>query len=535
MIYKLLLLCAFTLGCKKSQPRSPPIPRCKFPKLSREALKMGAKILCSGFGDRYLNDPKTYDELTPALVKEGGVRENGKIVIKENLIVPKENPKSTKCHLQCPVGFVPEVPVTQCNGGKWTHEPGSISCVPSPCGSPPSPQNGKFWCYGNQATCYLTCNPGYVTMDENPFVTCNGSSWSTNPSELRCEEAVALLTGGIGKSTYNFKEKGSIWPAACQTTEVFSLKDQNCSEEFRSVLKIGVNDHTTHLVNGKILLCGGQECGRSEEKISSGKPMYNKTKQYESCFKLEDDNTWSFHSQWKPHKQKHIGGLQMNELQLSGGIWGENLKATIKLKDDIWVKGRTPALPVALYAADVDYPCMVVTSPHTFIVIGGPEIFLKDTNTSSVVEFNSLTEEWRALPDLPVLRRGHACTLVTTKTGPGIMVAGGSYRAKPQKTVHLLDLGTEQWFPAGSLHVEREDFALSVLGERLVVIGSYYFFAGGHSSEEETVEEYVVPCPSLAECHPSQEGTWTQINRVIGRRKGLSVLPVAATRFNCEI
>ena len=78
---------------------------------------MGTKIFCSGFGDRYLNDPKTYDELTPAFVKEGGggVMENRKMGIKENLIVPKENLTPTTCHLQCPLGFVPEVPVTQCN------------------------------------------------------------------------------------------------------------------------------------------------------------------------------------------------------------------------------------------------------------------------------------------------------------------------------------------------------------------------------------------------------------------------------------
>ena len=134
----------------------------------------------------------------------------------------------------------------------------------------------------------------------------------------------------------------------------------------------------------------------------------------------------------------------MNELQLSGGIWGENLKVTLKLHDDVWVKGRSPALPVALYASDVDYPCIVVTSLHTFIVIGGPEIPLKDKNTNSLVEFNSLTEKWQALPYLPVLTRVHACTLVTTKTGPCIMVAGGSYRVEPPKTVHLLDLSTEQ-------------------------------------------------------------------------------------------
>jgi len=44
-------------------------------------------------------------------------------------------------------------------------------------------------------------------MDESPFVTCCGSSWNKEPSKLVCEEAVALITGGYGRSTYNYRAK----------------------------------------------------------------------------------------------------------------------------------------------------------------------------------------------------------------------------------------------------------------------------------------------------------------------------------------
>merc|ERR1711915_270370 len=372
--YKLLLFATVVFACKKSQPtkppsKPPPKPRCKFPKLGKEASKIGASILCSDFGERFLNEPKTYNDIAAALLKEGGVIEDGVMVIKKHLIVPKTNPKSTTCFLRCPLGFVPDVYVTKCNGGTWTQDPKSISCVPSSCGSPPPPMHGRFWCYKNPATCYLICDPGYVNMDENPFVACRGSSWHKDPSKLVCEEAVALITGGIGKSTYNYRLKGNIWPDACQTAEVFSLKDQRCSEDFHNVLKIGVTGHTTHLLNGKVLLCGGRECGRSNERSNSGRPIYEATRQYESCFKLEEDNSWSFHSKWKKRMQNHVGGLQLNQLQLSGGLEA-NLRATIKLHKNSWIEGRTPALPAVLYASDSNNPCMVVTSPHTFIVIG---------------------------------------------------------------------------------------------------------------------------------------------------------------------
>ena len=156
---------------------------------------------------------------------------------------------------------------------------------------------------------------------------------------------------------------------------------------------------------------------------------------------------------------------------------------------------------------------------------------------NSALEFNSMTKEWRSLPDIPTGRTDHACALVTTKSGPGVMVAGGkNWRAKsklPLDTVFILDLGTEKWYPAGKLSHGRESFGLVVLGERVMVLGSSPFVEGSHTSEPEYVEEYVVPCASLRECDPSQEGVWTPTDRAIGRRSAGSVLPVPASRFNC--
>ena len=74
------------------------------------------------------------------------------------------------------------------------------------------------------------------------------------------------------------------------------------------------------------------------------------------------------------------------------------------------------------------------------------------------------------------------------------------------KSVYLLDLGTMMWHPAGNLTIGRDNMELVVLGEKVMVLGSYYFNKNGYSSEEETVEEYLVPCPSLRECSPSQQG-----------------------------
>jgi len=72
---------------------------------------------------------------------------------------------------------------------------------------------------------------------------------------------------------------------------------------------------------------------------------------------------------------------------------------------------------------------------------------------------------------------------------------------------------------------------LVVLGERVFVLGSSAFGKDGFTTEEETVEEYIVPCPSLRECSPSQQGTWNLTERIIGRRQGLTVVPVPASKI----
>ena len=93
------------------------------------------------------------------------------------------------------------------------------------------------------------------------------------------------------------------------------------------------------------------------------------------------------------------------------------------------------------------------------------------------------------------------------------MVAGGTnFRVHDDAldSVFLLDLGTEKWFPAGNLKDGRENFGLVVLGERVMAVGRVDEFAlGNHGKNltgEESVEDYVVPCPSLKECTPTQKG-----------------------------
>merc|ERR1719499_1584380 len=244
----LLVAVASIEACKNSSPT--PKPRCQHPNLGEAAIKMGAKLFCSGFGDRYLNTPKKYEDLSGAIAREGGVIENRTMVFKQDLVEPKENPASSTCHLVCPLGLVPELYATDCVDGDWSRDPGTLSCVSSPCGSPQPPINGKYWCYGNPAICYLQCDPGYVSMASKPVLQCTESSWDQDPAQLVCEEAVAFITGGLGDSTYEYKEKGEIWPEVCQTSEVFSLKDEKCSLVHASTMlqyhkKVALNWKTT--------------------------------------------------------------------------------------------------------------------------------------------------------------------------------------------------------------------------------------------------------------------------------------------------
>merc|ERR1719186_1524545 len=129
--------------------------------------------------------------------------------------------------------------------------------------------------------------------------------------------------------------------------------------------------------------------------------------------------------------------------------------------------------------------CLVVTSPTTFVVIGGSYNQIKSKSYTTVLEFNSITGEWTELPDIPEGRYEHACALVTTKSGPGIMVAGGinhniaEHYSGQLESVYLLDLGTMIWYPAGNLTIGRDNMELVVLGDKVMVLGSYYFNKNG--------------------------------------------------------
>ena len=139
---------------KKSPP--PPPPKCSFP--STGALtKANGQLVCSGFGDRYLNTPKVYDDIAKALLTEGGEIVDGKLVIKPEMVAPVENPDSAECTLLCQPGFEPQwESKTYCTNNVWSHAPSTLSCVPSSCGQPTPPANGKyaFMCNAASRICY---------------------------------------------------------------------------------------------------------------------------------------------------------------------------------------------------------------------------------------------------------------------------------------------------------------------------------------------------------------------------------------------
>ena len=133
-----------------------------------------------------------------ALLTEEGVIENGTLVIRKELIVTKEDPEPTsEYHLVWLPGYLHEeetqkgeykiqkfknptfgflylpfwvsfsVPsTTSCKDGVWTNDPSAMACLSS-CGVPPNPDHGKYYCYSNPSSCYLTCESGYVTGSSN--------------------------------------------------------------------------------------------------------------------------------------------------------------------------------------------------------------------------------------------------------------------------------------------------------------------------------------------------------------------------------
>ena len=468
--------------------------------------------------------------------------EDGELVIKaESADSHADGVERTECTVLCGERWIPVPSSTiSCVNGSWSQDPATLTCAESPCGYPGDPLYGRYHCYGNPATCYLMCNPGYATMDSQPMVTCTEGAWDRDPMSLVCEETVALLTGGSG-----MVPGGQVFPESCQTAEVFSPSDRTCSGVLSPILKVGLTSHTSHLINGEILVCGGNECGQSAQKVVSKEPLYTDTKTQQSCFKLLPDNSWAFHSQFPSYRWNHLGAIQQNRLELLAGHH-TSLDPVLELSQAGWVSTRTPSLPPTVWAASIGKPCLVVTSPTTYIVTGGSSDLLSGKHLSSVLEFNSLTKEWRALPDMPLGRADHACALVRTDEGDAIMIVGGKNSKEDKyalKDAHILDLRFERWYPANSLNHGREEFELVVLGKRILVFGSSAFIDGKYVGGLERVEEYRVDdCEYryLARCPPGIMGNWyaeywnnTHYSE-IGRRAALSVLPVPRSRFNCS-
>ena len=61
-----------------------------------------------------------------------------------------------------------------------------------------------------------------------------------------------------------------------------------------------------------------------------------------------------------------------------------SLDPSIKLVGDQWVEARAPGLPPTLFASGFLKPCLVVTSPHTFIVTGGSSDLLRGNHKRSI-------------------------------------------------------------------------------------------------------------------------------------------------------
>ena len=189
-----------------------------------------------------------------------------------------------------------------------------------------------------------------------------------DPSLLKCEIAVALMTGGI---TPIDEDK------LCQTAEIFSPTDKACSSQKLPLLKLGVSGHTSHFVDGEILLCGGHGCTGDfggVYKTIGDKVSYRPS---QTCLKMNEDKTWQYHSALYQgdrftYRANHLGAIQFNTLELVGGdgSMGDFVPST-RLIDGQWVEGRTPGLPYTIFKHGFYRQCLVVTSPHTYIVLGG--------------------------------------------------------------------------------------------------------------------------------------------------------------------
>ena len=85
--------------------------------------------------------------------------------------------------------------------------------------------------------CHLECSPGYVSSI-SPVVTCvDGKYEPQEPSAFKCQPAVGLLVSTTGEM------------------EIFS-NNKKCSQKLATFPKFSLRDHSTDVVNDKLIIEG---------------------------------------------------------------------------------------------------------------------------------------------------------------------------------------------------------------------------------------------------------------------------------------
>ena len=74
--------------------------------------------------------------------------------------------------------------------------------------------------------------------------------------------------------------------------------------------------------------------------------------------------------------------------------------------------------------------------------------------------------------DLLVERSAHGCTLVSSDTFTGVLVAGG-FNGDFLRNSEILDLSTGVWHEVGHLNYRRHQFKISAMAGKIVALGGY--------------------------------------------------------------
>jgi hypothetical protein len=196
--------------------------------------------------------------------------------------------------------------------------------------------------------------------------------------------------------------------------------------------------HTVDLVDGEVVLCGGEDA-------------YGGSSHSSSCLRLAASLAWQRHSTTLAPREGHSSQALLGALHLMGGFdpqldWA--VTSTERMAPAVgpeWTNG--PDLMVESFLV-----CSVKTGPDTFVTTGG------FYHKYHVVEYNFTAGTATRLADLLQPRSYHGCALVEEPgTGRrGLLVTGGyDYPPGTLADTELLDLATGQWSRRGDLTVAR--------------------------------------------------------------------------------